>query len=300
MRSAREVLRALGAIVRRRRRILYVLAVLVALDQILLWTFLTRPVSSLRSYIELTGDDEPPYFRLRPGLDTTYTSWRRGDVSHIHTSGLGLRGPEQPVEKRPGVRRVIMTGDSITFGIGVNDDEAFPQQLAAQLRAQGRADVEVWNAGVPGYAMADHLGLLRKRLLALAPDLVVLQLSKNDVAKPMPLGPTFLSLLRSSGFARLYMIVRFNFVDDADLFDRSFEAYLEACRAAGVRLLVVYEGLPRSTVVERLTRGAGVELLDIGAFAKLPDDPHYSAQGNRDVAAKLLPEVLALVDPSAP
>ena len=272
----------------------------MAFDQLLLWTFLTRPVSSLRSYIELTGDPDPPFFRLRPSLETTYTSWKRGDVSRIHTNGLGLRGPEQPVEKRPGVRRVIMTGDSITFGIGVNDDEAFPQRLGALLRAQGRGDVDVWNAGVPGYAMADHLGLLRKRLLALAPDLIVLQLSKNDVAKPMPLGPTFLSLLRYSGLARLYMIVRFNFVDDADLFDESFAAYLETCRAAGVRLLVVYEGLPRSAVVERLTKAAGVRLLDIGAFAKLPDDPHYSAEGNRDVAAKLLPEVLDLVDLPAP
>lgn len=279
----------------RRRRILLAVLALIALDQLLLWTFVTRPVNSLRDLIELTGRAEPPYFQLRPGLDTTYSSWRRGDVSHVHTSPEGFRDPARDEPKKVGGRRVVVTGDSITFGIGVNDDEAFPRQMEALLREQGLSDIEVRNMGVPGYAMADHLGLLRAKILPLRPDVVVLQLSRNDSAVPMPLSPTFMEALRFSGFARAWMIVRFNFVRDVALFDRSFDAYVDECASAGVRLVVAREGVPEESEerVARLARDKGFPLVEIGgdAYPKLPDDPHYSAEGNRRVAARLVPEV---------
>jgi hypothetical protein len=290
----------------RRRRLLYALAAVVLLDQLLLWTFVTRPVNSIRTLIDLTGAAEPPYFQLPAGRDTSYASWRRGDVTSIHINTLGFRGQERAASLTAGVRRVIVTGDSITFGIGVNDGEAFPEQLQRQLVEQGMPnasdapdarDIEVWNAGVPGYAMADHLGLLRRRLLPLHPDLILLQLSRNDSAVPMPLSPTFMGLLGVSGLARAYMIVRFNFVEDTSLFSASFRAYLDECRSAGVRLMVLFEGLPRENEAEvrELTSQRAIPLIGIGgdAYPKLPDDPHYSVEGNRRVAARLLPEVLA-------
>lgn len=282
---------------RRWRRVVFALLALVALDQLLLWTFATRPVNSIRTLIELTGEAEAPYFQLRPGLDTTYATWRRGTLSHIHVNALGFRDGDRAVPRESGVRRVVVTGDSITFGIGVNDEEAFPQQLQRQLAEQGTTDVEVWNAGVPGYAMADHLGLLRRRILPLRPDLVVLQLSRNDVAVPMPLSPEFLSLLRFSGLARAWMLVRFNFFEDAPLFSRSFRAYVDECRSAGVKLVLFHEGLPRSNEAEvlELARDRAIAVVDSGReeLPKLPDDPHYNPEGNRRVAARLLPEVLA-------
>lgn len=284
---------------RTRRRLLLALVTFLALDQVLLWTFVTRPVSSIRMLIELTGDAAPPYYQLRPGLTTTYSSWRRGDVTHVHVNALGFRDGERTALRPAGMRRVVVTGDSITFGIGVNDEDAFPQQLQRQLLESGTRDVEVWNAGVPGYAMADHLGLLKKRILPLHPDAVVLQLGRNDVAVPMPLSPGFLSLLRFSGFARVWMAVRFNFFEDAALFSASFRAYVEECRRAGVHLLVFHEGLPRDNEAEviQVTHANAVPLLDTGRdeYPKLPDDPHYSPEGNRRVAARLLPEVLAAV-----
>jgi hypothetical protein len=177
----------------------------------------------------------------------------------------------------------VATGDSITFGIGVDDDDAYPQQLERVLHERGARDVEVWNAGVPGYAMADLLGFLRRRLLPLEPDVIVLQLSKNDSAVPMPLSPAFMAALGWSGLARAYMIVRFNFVRDARLFEQSFEAFVRECEAAGVRLVVATEGVPPESqpLVERLSRQLGFSVVEIGgdAYPKLPDDPHYDRRG---------------------
>ncbi len=288
------------------RRPLFAFLSLVALDQLLLWTCATRPAGSIRDLIQLTGDSAPPYFELRPGLDATYSSWGRGVPTRVHTNALGFRDPdpERSPEHQAGIRRVIVTGDSITFGIGVDDEESYPRHLQARLAETGAKDIEVWNAGVPGYAMADHLGLLRKRLLPLKPDVVLLQLSRNDNALPMPLSSTFLESLRYSGLARAWMIVRFNFVEDPALFGSSFAAYVEECRRAGVKLVLLHEGLPEENRADvfRLAGDHGITLVEIGgdAYPKLPDDPHYDPEGNRRVAARLVPEVLAaLAAPNA-
>lgn len=281
------------------RRLLLALLSIVAFDQLLFWTCVTRPAGGIRPLIELTGSAEPPHYELAKDLDVTYRSWGKGVPTRIRTSALGFRDRQRPAARPAGIRRVLATGDSITFGLGVNDDEAYPQRLELALAEQGHGDVEVWNAGVPGYAMADHLGLLRKRLLPLGPDLVLLQLSRNDNAIPMPLGSTFLSLMRFSGLARAYMIVRFNFVEDPALFSASFRSYVDECESAGVKLVVLFEGLPEENRDEivRITSEAGIPLIEIGgdAYPKLPDDPHYSPEGNRRVAARLVPEVLSML-----
>lgn len=70
---------------------------------------------------------------------------------------LGLRGPELPA-KQPGERRLLVLGDSMVFGYGVEAAEALPAALASSLAAAGKP-FTVGNAGVPGYGSrhaADH------------------------------------------------------------------------------------------------------------------------------------------------
>lgn len=283
------------------RRGLCALLCILAVDQLLYWTLATRPIAGIRALVELTQSEAPPYYVLPRQLSSTYRSWGRASVTQIHTNSLGLRDIARAEARPAGVKRVILTGDSITFGIGVNDDESFPAQLQAALKRAGRDDVEAWNAGVPGYAMADHLGWLRSRLLSFAPDVIVLQLSRNDDAVPMPLSPWFMKTLRVSGLARSWMLYRFNFVRDPALFRSSFRAYVDECRRAGVKLVIAFEGLPNSnrTEVLDIARNEGIPIFEIGgdAFPKLPDDPHFNTEGNRRVAERLLPEVLSLVPP---
>jgi lysophospholipase L1-like esterase len=97
-------------------------------------------------------------------------------------NAAGLRGPEVGEEKAPGVQRVAVLGDSITFGYWVAEADAFPRQLESLLNA-GRGDgrVEVLNFGVPGYNLEQTTETLRARALRFAPDVVVLALCLNDL-----------------------------------------------------------------------------------------------------------------------
>ena len=58
---------------------------------------------------------------------------------------------------------------------------------------------------------------------------------------------------------------------------------------------MAHDGIPRESEpsVRALATTSAVPLVEIGgdAFPKLPDDPHYNAEGNRAVAARLVPEV---------
>ena len=97
----------------------------------------------------------------------------RFDVNH---NELGFRGPEVSPEKSPGKLRVLMLGDSFTYGIGVADSETFSARLEAL-----DPRLEVLNSGVNGYGTAQELLLLRDQGLALHPDVVMVVFFWNDV-----------------------------------------------------------------------------------------------------------------------
>lgn len=96
-------------------------------------------------------------------------------------NSLGMRGPERAKQKPPGVYRVLVLGDSVAYGIGVRPTETLSAQLEQMLYARGRLQVEVLNAGVPGYNTEQELRWLERVGLALEPDAVVLAYCPNDV-----------------------------------------------------------------------------------------------------------------------
>lgn len=64
--------------------------------------------------------------------------------------------------------RVVMFGDSFTFGVGVEDMETFASRIAAKI-----ADHRFINLGVPGTALPQQLEILRKRYSHLHAKLLV-------------------------------------------------------------------------------------------------------------------------------
>ena len=130
-----------------------------------------------------------PYmqWRGRPGMPLLFAP----GVPHIrHTEFLnsrGLRAPELPRRKRPGVRRVAVLGDSCTFGFlslskGVFDT---PRPYAGLLqdladRKLGPDRVEVINYGMIGYTTYHGLRALRREALPDDPDVVVIRFGWND------------------------------------------------------------------------------------------------------------------------
>jgi lysophospholipase L1-like esterase len=90
---------------------------------------------------------------------------------------LGYRGREVPTARTGGRKRIVMLGDSITFGYGVRDGETFSAVLEA-LDPQ----LEVVNLGVQGYGTDQELLKLEREGLAYSPDVVVLNVClANDL-----------------------------------------------------------------------------------------------------------------------
>lgn len=73
---------------------------------------------------------------------------------------------------------IVAMGDSLTEGLGVNLDEAYPAQLERKLRAAGY-NYTVINAGVSGETTTGALARVNW-VLTLKPDIVILGTGGND------------------------------------------------------------------------------------------------------------------------
>jgi acyl-CoA thioesterase-1 len=90
--------------------------------------------------------------------------------------------PAQPERRTP--PRIVVLGDSLTSGLGLNITDAYPSLLQQKLKAKG-LDFEVVNAGVSGDTSADGL---RRANWALEGDvrLLILALGANDGLRGLP------------------------------------------------------------------------------------------------------------------
>lgn len=115
-------------------------------------------------------------YQHKPNLDLDLGSFR------LRTNSLGCRGPEVARDKPPGTFRVLLLGDSVAFGWGVDDEVTFARRLEAEWNAGSPARrLEVINTGHPMYDTNQEEATLRELGLALQPDLVVLVYVVNDI-----------------------------------------------------------------------------------------------------------------------
>jgi lysophospholipase L1-like esterase/tetratricopeptide (TPR) repeat protein len=126
--------------------------------------------------------DDELFYRLRPGTHL---------FDYYRVNDLGCRGPDVPARRAARTLRVVCTGDSSTFGLGVPEDRAWPFVLQRLLEAAlgDLVAVEVIDAGVPGYTSLQNRVQIERDLLALRPDVVVwMATGHNDGS--LVLGPT--------------------------------------------------------------------------------------------------------------
>ena len=108
--------------------------------------------------------------------------WKRSSEfsTHVRVNSKGLRGPEIPYSKPDGKDRVLVVGDSFTFGAQVEEDETFVARLGAYLHAGDAqagiepGSVETINAGVDGWNTINELSWLKAEGIKYAPDMVIL------------------------------------------------------------------------------------------------------------------------------
>jgi acyl-CoA thioesterase-1 len=183
----------------------------------------------------------------------------------------------------PGAERIIVAlGDSLTAGLGVAADEAYPALLEARLRREG-FDYRVVNAGVSGDTSAGGRRRVEWALRA-QPEIVIVALGANDGLRGQPVAALRENLVR----------------------------IVERCRAGGARVLLAGMRLPPNygeaygrdfaAVFPEVARRTGAALapflLDgVAADPRLNqgDGIHPNAEGHRIIADRLWPHLRPLL-----
>jgi lysophospholipase L1-like esterase len=98
---------------------------------------------------------------------------------------FGFRNPDWTIERKPGVRRIVVIGDSYVFGLGVGDTDTLAAQLQRALQQKNPAQpVEVLNLGIPGHNLPTHVEMYETAARRLAPDMAIVCLTlPNDMAR---------------------------------------------------------------------------------------------------------------------
>ncbi|HYS17346.1 MAG TPA: arylesterase [Candidatus Binatia bacterium] len=209
-------------------------------------------------------------------------------MRRLHARGLVLvyvallsLGPAQA--QSAGV--VVALGDSLTAGLGVAADEAFPARLQARLRHEGYA-YRVVNAGVSGDTTAGGLRRVDWVLRA-NPEIVIVALGANDGLRgqsPQAMRANLEAIvarLQASGARVLLAGMRLPPNYGAE-FTKEFEAVFPAVARRAKIALVPF-------------------LLDgVAADPRLnqPDGIHPTAAGHQRIADHVWPYLRALLEPA--
>jgi len=107
-------------------------------------------------------------FRLRPNSEGHFFK------SRMRINSAGFRGAE--LGQKGSAYRIVALGESSTYGISLSfDDKPWPdllQQLIEQ-RLKPNRPVQVINAGVPAYNIANNVARLESDILPVKPDMII-------------------------------------------------------------------------------------------------------------------------------
>jgi hypothetical protein len=104
---------------------------------------------------------------------------RRWTADKVRLNSLGFREREFESTNARDRYRIVVIGDSYTFGQGIEENERFSNILERDLRRKHR-ELDVLNFGRPGYNTIDEIAVLRDTLVKARPDFVLLQWTVND------------------------------------------------------------------------------------------------------------------------
>lgn len=195
--------------------------------------------------------------------------------------------PRTESPERSSVPRIVVLGDSLTAGLGLDRDEAFPAVLARRLREAGYR-CEVVNAGVSGDTSA---GGVRRLEWALDGDVrvLVLALGANDGLRGLPVAEmkANLAAIIRRAKARGIAVLLAGMEAPPNLGPAYTAEFREAFRA-----LAREEQVP---LVRFLLEGVAGQ-----AALNQPDGMHPNAEGARRIAEHLWPALEPLVASAAP
>jgi lysophospholipase L1-like esterase len=243
---------------------------------------------ALESALRLFGYNPPSYllrgtdYTLRPSeypglnyeLSPGAATKARG--KEIKINSQGFRGPEP--SSNPARQRVIVLGDSITFGHNLALEETFPFLLQQQLLSQGR-NPEVLNFGVTGYDTLQEVLSLENRGLKYQPDVVVIAYCLNDVSI------SSVSLEHIQRMQRL-RTASYNFLYESRLVDLFVEC-IETLRIKNWEKYVNDPKVFRRAYANQIDSIGDDESDLLGLMAQAPTWPNSTWYGDRDRVGRL-------------
>lgn len=121
---------------------------------------------------------DPGFYRMRPG--------EQFDGVHgisFRTNELGFRS--RAISRKPaGVRRILLVGDSWTFGPYVEQEQTFPRRIERHLAESPGGGWEVHAFGMMGWTFENAIAALQVLRPLVDPEIVVFCLTSNDIDDP--------------------------------------------------------------------------------------------------------------------
>lgn len=123
---------------------------------------------------------DPKYgYVQRPNFTQEWYYARTNIRWEARFNSYGLRDREYDLQK-PGVKRILLLGDSFTFGYGLNAEDTFDEVLERMLNESGTNEYQVLNAGVGGWGTIQEVLYALDHLKVFHPDAIVLTYCPND------------------------------------------------------------------------------------------------------------------------
>jgi lysophospholipase L1-like esterase len=122
-----------------------------------------------------------PNLRLRTTVEDGLPGMK--GPNRFTVNNVGMRGDSLLQPKPKGELRVFMIGGSTTECLYIDDSVAINRIVERRLKADLSGRVEVYNAGISGAALDDHISMLVHRVVHLEPDAVVVFAGLNDLTR---------------------------------------------------------------------------------------------------------------------
>lgn len=123
--------------------------------------------------------DDQIYRMMRPNLSQWADSFN-SPAYYVETNSEGFRDQEFRKKVPENTTRILVLGDSFTYGWGLNASERYSDITERRLDERFSENIQVVNIGSRSWGIEDYYQVLRHRGLEYNPDIVVIGLFDND------------------------------------------------------------------------------------------------------------------------
>ena len=106
-----------------------------------------------------------------------------------------------PLVKAQETFTILFLGDSLTEGLGLEPEQAFPNLVNERLQAEGYNNISIINAGISGSTSASAIERMQWYVRS-RPDLVILSLGANDGLRGLDVENMKINLAKTIEFAQ--------------------------------------------------------------------------------------------------